>query len=79
MRAWSTPVMAVRISSQARTDSQERALTYSREPKAVPSAVVPASWLKTVTVSRTYAQLFTLPCAAQPRAAPATHQKPTAE
>ena len=34
-------VNAERISSQARTDSQARALICSREPKAHPSAVVP--------------------------------------
>ena len=32
---WSTPVIAVRISSQTRTYSQTRALTCSRELKAV--------------------------------------------
>ena len=51
--AWSTPLMAERKSSQARTDSQARALICSREPKAEPRAVVPASGLRTTTVSRT--------------------------
>ena len=43
-----------RISSQARTDAQARALMCSREPKADPSAMVPDSGLRTSTVSCTY-------------------------
>ena len=42
-----------RISSQARTDSQARALMCSREPKEDPSAVVPDLRLRKSTVSCT--------------------------
>ena len=52
--AWSTLTIAEHISSQARTDSQARVLTCSREPKADPSAVVPQSEPRMATVSWTY-------------------------
>ena len=46
-------LVSIRNSSQARTDSQARPLICSRVPKAEPGAVVPASGLRTTTVSRT--------------------------
>ena len=75
--------MAVRISSQERTDSQARALTCSREPKSG----LQRSGTRVLAENRNRvvnARSVPLPCAAQPQMAPkvagreVTHHWPTA-